>query len=241
MLLSQDGAVLLAKYLEHQASAIARGSIPRHQHQHRHQRRHDFHDPRRHETQPDNAERLDGQVDTFLDSNSEKPDNINTPHEENLTLRVLELGCGTGLAGLAAAVALGKGNHTQRDGVLPYHRHPPLQPSQGDQDCLCQQPHQGEHPGKGIIGVREAAVEVVLTDLSYALTNARTNIARNAEALEAVGAHVTAIELDWCRPLPPGLVGEAHSPDFRMRCECYLKTATQFVRLAIRNCKGARR
>lgn len=100
--------------------------------------------------------------------------------EKERAIRVLELGCGTGLAGLAAAFSMGRRRGEGGRGTPPQ---PP-------------------------VARPLTEVEVVLTDLPYALDNARENIARNAETLAAARGEVAATELDWCRPLPQGLVGE---------------------------------
>lgn len=186
---SKDGAVLLAKYLEHQATAMQRYC----------------HD-----------ELLCGdQSDAFCPRNEKNgetkgiSDETNSDHNgcsnshgrttNSTAVRVLELGCGTGLAGLAAAFAFGKQRCAQ------------------SKASLCSPP-QGSRPSNGEGGRVDASgspaaegeeVQVVLTDLEYALANARANIARNACSLEDVGAKVDAVELDWCRPLPQEFAGEA--------------------------------
>eukprot|EP00752_Nemacystus_decipiens_P015743 g14055.t1 len=60
---------------------------------------------------------------------------------------------------------------------------------------------------RGSCPMVENGVEVVLTDLEYALENARSNIRRNASSLRAVGSTVNAVELDWCHPLPDAFAG----------------------------------
>ena len=116
--------------------------------------------------------------------------------------RVLELGCGTGLAGLAAAVSFGRRETGENDGervaALPC-------PPRSSDACDGEGHGSGESVSSPAVG---DGVEVVLTDLEYALENARANIERNAPSLEAVGSTVKAMELDWCRPLPDQLTGE---------------------------------
>lgn len=108
--------------------------------------------------------------------------------------RVLELGCGTGLSGLASAVALGQQLHEDKMA-----------------SSLCNAPP-NERDGRMDETARaRVMVEVILTDLPYALENARANIARNTESLaaEGVDAVVSARELDWLRPVPPELMSES--------------------------------
>lgn len=113
----------------------------------------------------------------------------NTNNNTGRPIRVLELGCGTGLAGLAAGFALGRNSGDGEDHLLSSSR--PIRPTEG------------------AITPPTKEVEVVLTDLPYVLANTRANISRNAALFEAVGVDVVATELDWCRPLPRGLIGEA--------------------------------
>lgn len=124
-------------------------------------------------------------------------------------VRVLELGCGTGLAGLAAAFSFGRrksgdsGTRSRAALTGSHHRHS----------------NTGEGEKYGLDGCAssptvEYSVEVVLTDLEYALENARANVHRNASSLKAVGSTVKAMELDWCRPLPDVFIGEALTPSW---------------------------
>lgn len=180
--------MLLAKYLEHQAVAMLRefdNQCP----------------PRTqiHPLSPGHERVANGGVVTrdtaykSIDTN-----NYETPPR----LRVLELGCGTGLAGLAAAFSFGR-------------RHPGLGGDGGEGKAALPIPPRHHHPFKGqdkeitnCASAGEGGVEVVLTDLEYALTNARANISRNTKSLKAVGSRVKVAELDWCRPLPMEVVGE---------------------------------
>lgn len=212
----KDGSVLLAKYLEHQAEAMLRDFDSRCPPPNKSQQPLS---PGHERVQNDGV--LTGEAgDTSNDnansnahtssSSSNSNDNTNdckTPPR----LRVIELGCGTGLAGLAAAFSFGRRRHRGRGGdreeciaALPP---PPRQtrPLEGEDDGVAECGASGrEEEGGGGGGV-----EVVLTDLEYALTNARENISRNALSLEAVGSvAVKAAELDWCRPLPKELIGE---------------------------------
>lgn len=178
----QDGSVLLAKYLEHQAVAMRR----------------DFDSQRsRRQTRPNSAafERAEGDDG---DSFSRKARAVD---------RVLELGCGTGLAGLAAAFSFGrresgdKGNESTAAPPRPARR-----------SNACEGEHYGVIVECGSSSTVEDGVEVVLTDLEYALENARANIGHNAPALKAVGSTVNAMELDWCRPLPEEFAGKTMTP-----------------------------
>ncbi|CAM9401101.1 unnamed protein product [Pylaiella littoralis] len=210
-LFTWDGAVLLAKYLEHQGVAILR----------------DFDDrcPLRRQTHPLRPEHErfenDGVVTSETDDNSSTNNNDDDDADDGSgsgsgkdnrsiansetppRLRVLELGCGTGLAGLAAAFSFGS-RHDGHDGdgeeggaaLSPHPRH--TRPWKGRDDRVTNCASGGKTQG----------VEVVLTDLEYALANARANISRNASSLAAVGSAVKAVELDWCRPLPEELAGE---------------------------------
>ncbi|CAN0199015.1 unnamed protein product [Ectocarpus sp. 4 AP-2014] len=207
-LFTWDGAVLLAKYLEHRAVTMRR----------------DFREQQPcHSTQPscchpegagdrssvavaagDSAD-----VNININSNSSsgcKSSNSNISNSSCGScsksvragpIRVLELGCGTGLAGLAAAFAFGRRNSsTSGDDNGEVNPHPPS-------PCRRGNPLEGENDeGVARCASPPAQVAVVLTDLEYALTNARANISLNSSSLEAVGAEVSSMELDWCRPLP---------------------------------------
>ena len=106
-------------------------------------------------------------------------------------LRILELGCGTGLAGLAAASALGE--QLREEGVIITPPELDIRPA--------------ARRNRGVAG-GESLVEAVLTDLPYALENTRANVARNAEPLDAAGVGLVVRELDWLRPVPQELLGE---------------------------------
>lgn len=181
----QDGSVLLAKYLEHQAVGMRRELGLQQPCGESHPL------PPTHET----AESIsDGVNDT-----KDKTRGSNKPP----VVRVLELGCGTGLAGLAAAFSFGRrGNvdaHGESRAALPPFPQQ-TQPFESEEDGVrtCSSSH----------AVVDGGAEVVLTDLEYALANARENINRNASSLKAIGGAVKVMELDWCRPLPEGFVGE---------------------------------
>ncbi|CAM9317653.1 unnamed protein product, partial [Scytosiphon promiscuus] len=192
-LFTWDGSVLLAKYLEHQATAI------------RHDLRND-HQLCVHwsgTTLPQNGITGHQQSRKFSEETGSDHDRSSKSHRcaRSVAVRVLELGCGTGLAGLAAAVAFGKRRsvgddevQTNADPCPPAHH---CHPSEGEGDEV----HECVLPA-----VEGEGVEVVLTDLEYALGNARANIARNAPSLEDLGGKVDATELDWCRPLPQEFV-----------------------------------
>ncbi|CAN0103878.1 unnamed protein product, partial [Hapterophycus canaliculatus] len=186
-----DGSVLLAKYLEHQATTMRR----------------DF---------CDEQQSCGDENGTFLPRNEKIgdpqdygiSDETGSNHNRNsnsrgrtarstTAVRVLELGCGTGLAGLAAAFAFGKQRSVRSKATvcsLPRDSPPP----EGEGDGV------GERVSPAAEG---QGAEVVLTDLEYALANARANIERNASSLEDFGVKVDAMELDWCRPLPQEFVG----------------------------------
>lgn len=121
-------------------------------------------------------------------------------------VRVLELGCGTGLAGLAAAFSFGRresgDSNSERESALPC---PPRWSN------ICES-EKDASVGSASSPTVEGGVEVILTDLEYALDNARANVRRNASSLTAVGSTVSAMELDWCRPLPDELAGETMTP-----------------------------
>lgn len=182
--------MLLAKHLEHQAVAMRR----------------DFDKQRpRGQTRPTSAalERteIDGGVFNATDASPDCSSKKARP-----AVRVLELGCGTGLAGLAAAFSFGRRESGDSDSesiaALPC-------PPQRSDTCG------GENIGSVACASSptvDDGVEVVLTDLEYALENARSNIHRNASLLKAIGSTVNAVELDWCRPLPDEFAGETMIP-----------------------------
>ncbi|CAM9935168.1 unnamed protein product [Ectocarpus sp. 8 AP-2014] len=204
-LFTWDGAVLLAKYLEHRAVAIRR----------------DFREQQPcHSTQPSYRHPEgagDGSSVTVAAGDSADV-NINNSGSSgcrssngNISssscssksaraapIRVLELGSGTGLAGLAAAFAFGRRHSgTSGDDNGEVNHPPPPSP------CRRGNPLEGGNDeGVAQCASPPAQVAVVLTDLEYALTNARANISSNSPSLEAVGAEVSSMELDWCRPLP---------------------------------------
>lgn len=184
----QDGSVLLAKYLEHQAIPMRRDL--------------DTQRPGR-RTRPISAapERAESNGDV-MNAAAVDETNHGLGKRARPVARVLELGCGTGLAGLAAAFSLGTGQSSDSDNegrvALPCpHRHSKFCAGETNELVEGASSPTAEH-----------GVEVVLTDLGYALENARANIDRNASSLEAVGGTVKAMELDWCRPLPDEFAGE---------------------------------
>ena len=209
----KDGAVFLAKYLEHQSASMIRDIRGRQSgresgRQSCRQSRSPERRRRRgggeecamsgdsgHDKDNDNDDGSNSSDQT--DGGTNTDDNSSSSSSSSQPIRVLELGCGTGLAGLAAALSLGRPIPTDNDGTLPL-------PSQ-DPDSPTRLAQRGTPPPSPL---PTAGVEVVLTDLPYALTNARANISRNDSALEAAGASVVATELDWCRSLPTGLRGE---------------------------------
>ncbi|CAM9658989.1 unnamed protein product [Ectocarpus sp. 12 AP-2014] len=208
-LFTWDGAVLLAKYLEHRAVAMRR----------------DFREQQPcHSSQPSCrhpegtgdgssvAVAAGDSADVNVNSNSSidcrsSNSNISISSISSCSksvraapVRVLELGCGTGLAGLAAAFAFGRRNSSTSGDDNGEVNPPPLSP------CRRGNPLEGENDeGVAQCASPPAQVAVVLTDLEYALTNARANISLNSSSLEAVGAEVSSMELDWCRPLPSEL------------------------------------
>lgn len=182
----QDGSLLLAKYLEHQGIAMRR----------------DFDNQRsRRQTRPTSpaSERAEGVAGA---TNTTGGRTESCSKRSRPVVRVLELGCGTGLAGLAAAFSFGRAESGDSDNES---RGAPPRPPRRSDTC------EGEHHGSVECvssSVVEDGAEVVLTDLEYALENARGNINHNASSLEAIGSTVKAVELDWCRPLPDEFAGE---------------------------------
>lgn len=213
----QDGAVLLAKYLEHRAVAMRR----------------DFREQQPcHPTQPSTSHPegagVGGSVtiasgdcaDVNINNNgssgcrSSSSSSNSNKNGRAAPIRVLELGSGTGLAGLAAAFAFGR-RHSGTSGGADGEVSPPRRRRgnllEGESD---------EGVARRVSPPAPVEVEVVLTDLEYALTNTRANISLNSSSLEAVGAEVSSMELDWCRPLPRELSGE------RIRCPFFLFVPT---------------
>lgn len=115
------------------------------------------------------------------------------PGFDRPNLRILELGCGTGLAGISAALSLGRSS----SGVQNEKNQKEI--SRGG--SLSNEDLEG---GKGG-GVE---VQVFLTDLPYALSNARQNVRRNSASLEATRAEVLVSKLDWTCPVPQEIMGE---------------------------------
>lgn len=113
-------------------------------------------------------------------------------------LRVLELGCGTGLAGLAAAFSLSTGVTPTKD---ENKEASPSSDSQADSPPDSSPDCRSDYCG----------VDLVLTDLEYALENARANVERNSSSLTACGASVVTAKLDWTEPLPSDLLGKLAS------------------------------
>lgn len=248
----QDGAVLLAKYIEHQRGVFLQ-------------------DHHHHPPPPSTAANGDE------DSCNSTP--VQGPHQkkQHKPLRVLELGCGTGFAGIAAALSLGSDPGTASAGGQGIARvisgtgacsdsisedsstakpdpctdggvTPPISPTflHGRDSAANQRTTQIGPPARkdrasvfrerscensskgGRIGLAvgdgrllesapdsspdfthtECGVYVVLTDLGYALGNARSNIEQNRSSIAHRGARVVAAQLDWTKPVPPELVGE---------------------------------
>ncbi|CAN0285622.1 unnamed protein product [Laminaria digitata] len=214
-LFTWDGAVLLAKYLEHQHAAMIRDIRDRQSGRHNTTTNTNTTNNTNTNTTTDTTTspptntnitntNTNTNTNTTTDTTTSRPTNTNATTTTTTTttnspqpIRVLELGCGTGLAGLAAALSLGQQpNHPNNFKTLPTPSQDP------NQKRLAQRGTPSSPPL-----LPTAGVEVVMTDLPYALTNARSNIARNASVLQAAGARVVATELDWCRSLPTGLRG----------------------------------
>lgn len=164
--------MLLAKYVEHRATEIVN-----HQEDHHHPNEEREQARSRipwEETDTSNV-RFAG-----FSCNAESPRRV---------FRILELGCGTGLSGLASTVALGQ--QLRKDTMASSLRN-----ERGDR----------------IADTARGMLEVVLTDLPYVLENARANIARNMESLatEGIDAVVVARELDWLRPVSPELMSKSN-------------------------------
>ncbi|CBN78475.1 conserved unknown protein [Ectocarpus siliculosus] len=205
-LFTWDGAVLLAKYLEHRAVAMRRDFCEQ-------QPCHSTQPSYRHPEGAGHGSSVTvaagDSADVNINNNSSsgcRSSNGNISSSSCSSsksvraapIRVLELGCGTGLAGLAAAFAFGRRHSgTSGDDNSEVNHPPPPSP------CRRRNPLEGENDeGVAQCASPPAQVAVVLTDLEYALTNARANTFLNSSSLEAVGAEVSSIELDWCRPLP---------------------------------------